>query len=52
MIYKVEHIAESYLESRCNELGKDGWALVSVNPHHFATEDAAPIYVTVWSRHE
>jgi hypothetical protein len=50
MTYKVEHIAETHLEDRLNELCKDGWTLFSIQPHQFATEDAAPIYVTVWTK--
>lgn len=46
---KVEHIAEESLETRCNELVSEGFILHSVIPHPFNTENAAPMYVTIWT---
>jgi len=48
MSYMVEHIAEAAMNSRMNQLAAEGWTLVSVIAHPHNTEQAAPIYVTVW----
>lgn len=49
-MYKVEHIAEAVLEARMNELGAEGWVLLTCHAHPFNTDGAAPIYVTVWKQ--
>lgn len=50
MIYKVELIPTATLEGRMNELGAEGWTLVSCHAHPFDTDAGRPVFVTVWSK--